>query len=185
VIPGSLRHGQPLFFGWKVAWIAFTVAVFSYGIGFCGPLVFLQALHATRGWTITSISAAITTHFLLSAAMVAYLPNAHRRFGLARTTLAGVALSALGVVAWQLRNIRGSYFSLPSSAALIAQKEFEPGDVPRVVALVTAINQAVFGFAPGIFGVLRDLSGEYAVPFAVAACVQLAAVLIVLTGRRG
>lgn len=41
----------------------------------------------------------------------------------------------------------GSLLSLPP---WIAQTEFAPTEVPRVVALVTAINQAVFAFAPAI-----------------------------------
>jgi predicted MFS family arabinose efflux permease len=75
----------------------------------------------------------------------------------------------------------GNLISLPP---MIAQKEFERGDVPTAVALITAINQAVFAFAPAIFGVVRDLTGEYAMAFAVAACLQLGATFIVLPGRR-
>jgi cyanate permease len=74
----------------------------------------------------------------------------------------------------------GNVISLP---ALIAQVEFERIDVPRVVALVTAINQALFAFAPGVFGVLRDLMGNYTLPIAFAAALQLAAALLVLSGR--
>ena len=398
---------QPVFFGWKVAWAAFVIAVFSWGIGFYGPSVFLQTLHATRGWSISSISAAITTHFLLSAAIVAYLPEVHRRFGLAWITLAGIGLSALGAMAWanaqypwqlflaalvsgpgwaatsgaainamvapwfdrdrpkalsiayngasvggivfaplwvgliaqlgfpttalvigiataavlsplalgylstnrqdlglqpdgvqqaragqtalkptlsrrhllkdrRFLTISGAFalglfaqiglfahlitrlvpvlgesgaalalslttacavlgrtllgwlfgecdrrlvaslnFALQASGVvllvlgsgayvlllgcilfglgvgnlislppLIAQKEFEDGDVSTVVALITAINQAVFAFAPAIFGAVRDLAGEYAMSFAIAACFQFAAAFIVLAGRR-
>ena len=61
---------------------------------------------------------------------------------------AGCVLFGLGV---------GNLVSLPP---LIAQREFRPADVGTVVALVTAINQAVFAFAPAIFGWLRDLTGE-------------------------
>jgi MFS family permease len=87
-------------FGWKVVRAAFAVAVFSWGVGFYGPAVFLQTLHAERGWAIASISAAVTAHFLFSAGLVAYLPEAHRRFGIAPVTQAGIALSAVGVLAW-------------------------------------------------------------------------------------
>ena len=402
-----MTERQQTFFGWKVAWFAFAVAVFSWGVGFYGPSVFLHTLHADRGWSISSISAAITTHFLLSAAMVVYLPDAHRRFGLAWITLTGVGFSVVGMLAWAnsqypwqlyvaalvsgagwaatsgaainamvapwfdrdrpralsiayngasvggavfaplwvaliaqigfvgaaavistvmavmlaplvfrflspvprdlgshldgavqegaerpapkvtlsrrelLRERRfltisgafalglfaqigifahlitrlapilgesgaawalslttvcavigrtllgwlmgerdrrlaaslnfafqasgvvllvlgngsavlllgcvlfglgvGNLISLPP---LIAQKEFERGDVPTVVALVTAINQAVFAFAPAIFGAVRDFTGAYAVSFALAACMQLAAIPIVLKGGR-
>ena len=46
--------------------------------------------------------------------------------------------------------------------ALTGERDFAPSDVPRVVALVTAVNQAVFAFAPAILSV-RELSGGYAV----------------------
>jgi cyanate permease len=52
------------------------------------------------------------------------------------------------------------------------------------VALVTAVNQAVFAFAPLAFGVLHDLTGGYAVPFTAAAVLELAAGMTVLTGRK-
>ena len=70
------------FFGWHVAWAAFTVAVFGWGVGFYGPSVFLNTLHATRGWPISVISSAITCHFLISAAIISRLPAIYRRFGL-------------------------------------------------------------------------------------------------------
>lgn len=86
--------------------------------------------------------------------------------------IAGCVLFGLGV---------GNLTSLPP---LIAQREFRPADVGTVVALVTAINQAVFAFAPAIFGALRDLSANYVVAFVLAAVVQLMAATIVLGGRR-
>jgi hypothetical protein len=82
---------RDVFFGWKVVAAAFTVAVFAWGIGFYGPAVFLAALHAERGWPVSVISSAITAHFLLSAILVARLPDLHRRYGLVRVTRAGAA----------------------------------------------------------------------------------------------
>jgi MFS family permease len=89
-----------LFFGWKVVWTAFLIAVFAWGVGFYGPSVFLLVLHTTRGWPISLISAAITLHFLFSAVIIAYLPEAHRRFGVWRITFGAVALLGLGGLAW-------------------------------------------------------------------------------------
>ena len=74
----------------------------------------------------------------------------------------------------------GSLLSLPP---LIAQTEFAPTEVPRVVALVTAINQAVFAFAPAIFGILREVSGGYTVTFLTAAVVQVLAAVVAIAGR--
>jgi predicted MFS family arabinose efflux permease len=93
-------RGGTRFFGWSVAWGAFALAVFAWGIGFYGPSVFLQALHTSRGWSISQISAAITFHFLLSALMITYLPEMHRRLGIAATSFGGALLMAVGLVGW-------------------------------------------------------------------------------------
>jgi hypothetical protein len=85
------------FFGWKVVWVAFLVAVFAWGVGFYGPSVFLLTLHATHGWSIFTISAAITVHFFFSAVIVTYLPEIHRRLGIDRgSARSSVASSSQG-----------------------------------------------------------------------------------------
>jgi cyanate permease len=67
---------------------------------------------------------------------------------------------------------------------LIAQREFPPDTVFRVVALVSGINQALFAFAPGVLGVLREVSGSYLIPFLTAGGVQIAAAFLIVLGRR-
>ena len=89
-----------LFFGWKVVGAAFVVAVLAWGVRFYGPSVFLKALHETRGWSISLISAAVTCHFLMGAATVTYLGDLHRRFGLAPVTAGGGVALAIGLTAW-------------------------------------------------------------------------------------
>ncbi len=90
------------FFGWRVVGAAFVVAVFGWGVSFYGPPVFLYALHASRGWPVALVSAAITAHFLLGAVFVARLAAIHRRFGLARTTAAAGLATGLGFLGWAL-----------------------------------------------------------------------------------
>jgi len=75
----------------------------------------------------------------------------------------------------------GNLLTLPP---LIAQGEFPSGSVPRVMALVTAINQSVFAFAPAVLGVLREVSGGYQIPYLTAAVVQVIAAAVILL-RRG
>lgn len=84
----------------------------------------------------------------------------------------------------------GNVTSLPP---LIAQAEFAPGDVQRVVALVTALSQATFAFAPVVFGALRDLGqamgistnpGSAPLLFCAAALIQFAAAGAVMIGRQ-
>lgn len=144
----------PRFPGWSVAWVAFTVAVFSWGVGFYGPSVFLQTLHATRGWPISMISAAVTAHFLLSAVIVAYLPELHRSFGIANAITAGALLSAVGICAWasvvepwQLyvaAVLSGAGWAVTSGAAInaIVARWFER-DLPKALSL--AFNGASLG----------------------------------------
>lgn len=74
--------------------------------------------------------------------------------------------------------------NLTSMMPLIAQKEFRPADVVTVVALVTAINQAVFALAPGLFGWMRDLTEGYMAAFLIAGGVQILAAGILAMGRR-
>jgi hypothetical protein len=87
--------------------------------------------------------------------------------------LLGVVLFGAGI---------GNATSLPP---LIAQVEFVKDDVPRVVALIVAIAQAGYAFAPAAFALLRA-ADEAAAPlfFAAAALVQALAILAFLAGRR-
>ena len=89
--------------------------------------------------------------------------------------LIGVLLFGVGI---------GNVTSMPP---LIAQVEFVKDDVPRVVALVVAIGQATYAFAPAAFGLIRELAaqGGGATPyvFAFAALVYALAIGALLIGR--
>ena len=75
----SPADGVRRFFGWRVVYGAFTVAFFSWGLGFYGPPIYLQTLHESRGWSIPLVSAAITAHYLVSAVFITR-PRRARRF---------------------------------------------------------------------------------------------------------
>jgi hypothetical protein len=74
---------------------------------------------------------------------------------------------------------------------LIAQVEFVPADVPRVVALIVAIAQGAYSFAPATFGVIREFAPSAAnlVPgaapnlYLAAALLQGLAICALLAGR--
>jgi len=128
--------------------------VFAWGIGFYGPSVFLQSLHQTRGWPISQISMAITAHFLLSAIAIVYLPEIHRRLGIAKTTFLGAVLTAVGLILWsgarepwQLFAAAipsGAGWAMTSGAALnaIVARWF---DRDRPIAIALAFNGASIG----------------------------------------
>jgi MFS family permease len=88
------------------------------------------------------------------------------------TLLAGCVLFGLGI---------GNLLSLPP---LILQAEQPPQDVAQAVALMTSINQALYAFAPGLFGLIKQATGAYDLPFALALLMQLVSALCVLVGRR-
>jgi len=106
-------------------------------------------------------------------------------FALAAGT--SIPLLLIGIVLFGLGF--GNSTSLPP---LIAQLEFAKEDVQRVVALIVAIAQAGFAFAPAAFGLIRAFhSGAPAVMFPAAPNVFLAAALLqglaiaaFLAGRR-
>lgn len=96
------RDPTKAFFGWRVMWAAFVVAIFGWGFGFYGPPVFLHAIEEARGWSIALISAAVTLHFLSGAVVIANLPRFYRRFGVPAVTKACAACAALGILGWAL-----------------------------------------------------------------------------------
>jgi hypothetical protein len=73
----------------------------------------------------------------------------------------------------------GNLLSLPP---LIAQAEWPAAQVGAVVALISAVNQGFYAFAPAIFGLLREWGGDWTVG-AAALALQLAAAAV-LRARR-
>jgi cyanate permease len=143
--------------------------MFAWGIGFYGPSVFLQSLHQTRGWPISQISLAITAHFLLSAIVIAYLPEIHRRLGIAKTTFLGAVLTAAGLILWSSSREpwqlfaaaipSGAGWAVTSGAALntIVARWF---DRDRPMAIALAFNGASVGgvlFVPMWVWLIRSI----------------------------
>jgi len=89
-----------VFYGWRVVVGAFVLAVFGWGIGFYGMPVYLQAIHHDKGWSVGLVSAALTTHFVFGAVVVANLPALYAHFGVPNVTKAGAFLLAVGICAW-------------------------------------------------------------------------------------
>lgn len=80
----------------------------------------------------------------------------------------------------------GNATSIPP---LVAQTDFSPEDVSRVVALIVAIGQGTYAFAPAFFGLLQShASGEPGAPqglfFATAIGIQLLAATAYLAYRQ-
>ena len=100
-----------------------------------------------------------------------------------------VPLLLLGVVLFGANC--GNSTSLPP---LVAQTEFVERDVQRVVALIVAVSQGAYAFAPAVFGLVREFAGRAAEAgaagggatwvFIAAAIVQGLAIAAFLSGRK-
>ncbi|AEG93838.1 MFS transporter [Ramlibacter tataouinensis] len=87
-------------------------------------------------------------------------------------------LMGLGLVLFGLG--LGNATSLPP---LVVQGEFAPADTARVVALVVAISQATYAFAPAAFAWLLGPGGDALGLFVAAAVLQAAALGCLRAGR--
>jgi len=106
--------------------------------------------------------------FISQAVALLIVINVHNDYAL----IAACALFGFSV---------GNLITLP---ALIVQREFDPRAFGVLVSLITAINQITYAFGPGVIGLLRDMSGSYALPFYACIALELiAAVLIMIRGR--
>ena len=85
--------------------------MFGWGVGFYGPAIFLHTVVETRGWSVGIVSAAVTAHFLLGAALVANMPAIYARFGLPRTTMFNAVCLALGTAGWALAAVPWQLFA--------------------------------------------------------------------------
>jgi hypothetical protein len=144
----------PGFYGRRVVAAAFVLAVCGWGLGFYGPPIYLEAVRTARGWPLAVISAAVTTHFLAGALVVANLPALYRGFGLATVTKAGALALATGVLGWALAGspwqlfaatiVSGAGWATTGGAAVNAI--VSPWFVrTRPVALAMAYNGASIG----------------------------------------
>jgi len=153
-MPASAPFPPQAFHGWRVVAAAFILAIFAWGIGFYGVGIFIATLAESRGWPIGGLSAAVTFHFLVSAGLVALLPDWHRRFGIAATTCAGAVAFALGLAGWgwapypwllaPAAALTGTGWALCSGAAINAML-IPWFDRRRPAALALAYNGASVG----------------------------------------
>jgi len=157
-----------IFFGWRVVAAAFVFAVFAWGVAFYGPSVFLHALHQARGWPVSLISAAITAHFLVGAALVAYLDDAHRRFGIVATTRAGVVALAAGTVSWSLAEAPWQLFA----AAVLTAAGWAATSGAAINAMVAPWFRRRRGFALSLAYNGASIGGVLFIPLWVALIAQ-------------
>ncbi|HYC13256.1 MAG TPA: MFS transporter [Stellaceae bacterium] len=185
-IPISEQSVAPRFFGWRVVWAAFVLAIFGWGAGFYGPPVYLHAVIERTHWSLAFVSAAVTLHFLIGAVVVANLPALHRRFGVPSVTAAGAVALAFGVLGWALAREPWQLIlaTLASGAGWVAMGAAAVNAIvapwfvaKRPAALAMAYNGASIGgvvFSPLWVLLIAELG--FATASAVVAIVMVAVV---------
>ncbi|OYW18589.1 MAG: hypothetical protein B7Z52_04830, partial [Burkholderiales bacterium 12-64-5] len=172
--------------GFRSLCLAFAIGLFAQ-MGLVTHLVSL--LVPALGVQGAGLAMAMVTVFALLGRSLTglVLPGGRRRRWAAAATflvqLAGSAalIAADGGVALLLLGCAlfgvgvGNLLSLPP---LIAQAEFPAAEVGRVVALMQAINQAFYAFAPALFGLFREAASAEAALWATLALQGLAGVLV-------
>lgn len=93
-------EASPRYPGWRVVFVCFLIATFSWGLCFYGLSVYLVELQRLYGWSTSWISLASSAFYLTSAVFVVYVSEFLRRLGPRRLMLAGtitLAISAVGI----------------------------------------------------------------------------------------
>jgi predicted MFS family arabinose efflux permease len=168
--------------------LGFALALFAQ-VGLISHLVALLApsLGATMaGWMVS----AMTIMAIIGRTVLGFtIGGADRRW----ITVANLLVQVVGVVLLAATTqpvliLLGCVLfglgvgNLVSLMPLAVHAEFDAVDVGRVVALIIAINQATFSFAPGALGALHDATGGYLWPLALVIALQLLAALALLAG---
>lgn len=159
----------------------FSLLVPTLGESQAGLAMALITAMAIAGRTLIGWALPAGTNWRLVAA-VSYLVQIAGSLILLAAAGTSVPLLYLGIVLFGLGFGNGTW--LPP---LIAQVEFVPHEVGRVVALIVAIAQGSYAFAPAVFGLIRDAnSNDGAAPilFILAALLQALAAAAFLAGWR-
>lgn len=172
------------FYGWRVVGAAFVLAFFGWGLGFYGPPVYLHAVREARGFSVATVSVAVTLHYLAGALVVANVPSLYRRFGLSAVTTAAAILLGVGIFGWAIAAAPWQLFAatLVSGAGWAAMGGVAVNAVvspwfvrARPAALGTAYNGASFAgliFSP-LWVVAIDLMGFPAAAAAIGIVMAL------------
>ena len=146
--------------GWSVVLACALIAACSWGLGFYGLGVYLEALHRLRGWPTSLISAAITTYYLIGALGLLVVGGVIDRRGPAPVMVygavaMGATVAALGWIEapWQLFAVlvvMGTAWACLGSTAITAAllPWFPERSAPAVTLALTGASIGGMVFVP-------------------------------------
>jgi MFS family permease len=151
--------------GWSVVAACGLIAACSWGLGFYGLGVYLEALHRLHGWPTSLISAAITTYYLVGALGLLVVGAALERRGPAPVMVygsvaMGAAVAALGWLRepWQLfavLAVMGTAWACLSLTAITSAilPWFPDRSAPAVTLALTGASVGGMLFVPGLVAI--------------------------------
>ncbi|NLD69413.1 MAG: MFS transporter [Limnobacter sp.] len=87
----------PAFYGWRIVGACMLFATVSWSLGIFGMGVYIHALTATQGFSISTVSAAVTTAYVVSALLMVGVGRSIARWGPRSVVAAGVLAMAAAV----------------------------------------------------------------------------------------
>ncbi len=92
-----VRHALP-YHGWLVVGVCFMAAVFTWGFGVFGASVYLSEVTRATGWSVSLVSAAVTTFYLTNALALTTVGAAIDRHGSRPVFVFGIMALSLSVI---------------------------------------------------------------------------------------
>ncbi len=189
---GTSRHEPPL--RWTRDLVATTLAYGIFGFGYVITATFLVAIVRNAGGGVADEALVWCLTGLAAAPSVAFWAPAARRFGLARTFVAGCFVEAAGVAASVLLPLPagpaiggillGGTFVMVTAYGLQIGRVLAPESPRRALAIMTAafgIGQIV---GPLVAGYLADWTGSFTLASLAATGGLVLSASIIMTVRR-
>jgi MFS family permease len=151
--------------GWSVVAACSLIAACSWGLGFYGLGVYLEALHRLHGWPTSLVSAAISVYYLVGALGLLVVGGVLERRGPATVMVygclaMGAAVAALGWLRapWQLfaaLTVMGTGWACLSLTAITAAilPWFPDRSAPAVTLALTGASVGGMVFVPGLVAI--------------------------------
>src|SRR5881396_1096602 len=161
----AVDETSPRYFGWRVVFACFLMALACWGFGLYGQSVYVAELQRLHGWPASLISSGTTFFYLFGAALVAFVSEAIKAFGPRNCLVAGTFAMAAAAISigqvrepWQLylANAVLAFGWAGTSLGIITNVLGLWFDSKRGMAISLALNGASFG---GIIGVPLLVAG--------------------------
>ncbi|HBI82859.1 MFS transporter [Orrella sp. NBD-18] len=88
---------RKVFHGWWMVWGCMLVAIVAWSFALYGPSVYVPTLSKIHGWSVGTVSSALTLSFLVNATVLSFVGSTIQRIGPTPVMLTGSAIMATGL----------------------------------------------------------------------------------------